>query len=88
MGILVVFKDVSGDQLMVLSNPDTPEKLRMLTDAPKFQIGNVLRITDPADSKRQARWQIVGIERNFANSEVFGQQEPIMKYEFTMQCLD
>ena len=88
MGFILIFKDISADQLMSISNPDTPEKIRMLNDARKFKIGDVIKITDSIDSGRQAHWQIVSINESFVNSGVFDQPEPIMKYEFTMNNID
>jgi len=85
MVTILVFKDTSGKQLMSLNKPSTTEQERLFEDAPKFRVGTTIKFNF---GNRFLGYRVVEIDHKFVNSEVYGQNEPIMKHEFTLELLE
>lgn len=85
MGTIVVFKDISGEQLTSLNKPNTPEQARLFKDSLNFRVGTTIKFNF---GTRYSGYRVVKINRTFANAEVFGQNEPIMKLEFTLELIE
>ena len=85
MGTILVFKDTSGEQLASLNKPETPEQERLFRDAPKFRVGTTIKFNF---GNRSLGYRVTKIDHKFANSGVYGQNESIMKHEFTLELLE
>ena len=82
MGVIIVFKAVSGEQLMSLNKPNTPEEEQLFKDALKFRVGNTIKFNF---GTCHLGYRIIRINRTAAFPEAFGLKKPIMKFEFTLE---
>jgi len=85
MGVAIVFKSVSGEQLMSLNKPNTPKEERLFRDALKFEVGNSIKFNF---NTGYAGYRIVSINSKFASPKAFGQKESIMILEFTVEIIE
>ena len=70
---------------MSLNKPNTPEQERLFKDALNFKVGNTIKFNF---GTRYSGNRIVEINRRMANAEAFGQNEPIMMLEFTLELIE
>lgn len=85
MAVIIVFKDISGKELASLNQPSNSEEERLFQDALKFRVGNTIKFNF---GTRYLGYRIASINRKFASPEAFGQNEPIMKMEFTLEEIE
>jgi hypothetical protein len=85
MGTIIVFKDISGEQLASLNKPNTPEQERLFKDALNFRVGTTIKFNF---GTRYLGYRVVKINSTMANTEAFGQNKPIMKFEFTLELIE
>jgi hypothetical protein len=84
MGIILVFKDISGEQLASFNKPNTPEEERLFKDALKFKVHNTIKFNF---GTRYLGYRIVRIDRRIGSPKAFGQKESIMELEFTLELI-
>lgn len=85
MGIILTFKDISGKELLTLNKPNTSDEERLLKDALKLRVHNTIKFNIGTN---YIGCRIVSINRKFASSEAFGQNESIMSLVFTVEIID
>ena len=85
MGTILVFKDALGEQLASLNKANTPEEERLFIDSLHYKVGTTIKFNF---GKRYLGYRVVGIKRDVANTQMFGQKDPIMKFEFTLELIE
>lgn len=85
MGVILIFKSESGEELLCLNKPKTPEQERLFSNAPKLKIHDTIKFNF---GTRSLGYRIVKIDRAVASPKAFGLKESIMKLEFTLKLIE